>query len=274
SHLNFDYNRAYQEIEIPSVHITHASGGTADILPSAITDQPNPAVAEAPAYQDVRIKSVRILGLAPGDALEYEVITTTKQGPFAPNFYLSHDFASEGLAITEIYEINLPTARAVKPWTLPGAEKFETETAGEGAESRTAYRWKRVEKKAEADPGLKEGKGDERTLTDVAAAPIESDVVLTSFASWADVAAALQDSFGASVKPAAEVKAKAEELTRSAATADDKSRALYEFAAQRLTTVDVPVGSTGFRLRTPAAILGGKYATAEEKCSLLYAMAR
>src|SRR5262249_37587077 len=89
SHLNFDYNRAYQQIEIPSVHITHASGGTADILPSAVTDQPNPAVADTPAYQDVRIKSVRILGLAPGDALEYEVITITKQGPVAPNFLLS-----------------------------------------------------------------------------------------------------------------------------------------------------------------------------------------
>jgi len=68
--LNFDYNRSFQSVEIPLVHITHASGGTADILPSAITDNPNPAVLDFPAYQDVRVKSVRILGLQPGDSLD------------------------------------------------------------------------------------------------------------------------------------------------------------------------------------------------------------
>src|SRR5207245_3358068 len=56
--VNFDYNRSFQSIEIPILHITHPGGGTADILPSAITDNPNPAVVNAPAYQDVRVKSV------------------------------------------------------------------------------------------------------------------------------------------------------------------------------------------------------------------------
>src|SRR5690348_6313108 len=50
--LNFDFNRSFESIEIPLVRITHVNGGTADILPSAITDQPNPAVVNAPAYQD------------------------------------------------------------------------------------------------------------------------------------------------------------------------------------------------------------------------------
>src|SRR5205807_6486258 len=54
--LNFDFNRSFESIEIPMVRITHANGGTTDILPSAITDRPNPAVVNAPAYQDVRIK--------------------------------------------------------------------------------------------------------------------------------------------------------------------------------------------------------------------------
>ncbi len=65
--LNFDYNRSFESVDIPLVHIIHASGGTADILPSAIIDHPNSAVINAPAYQDVRVKSVRILGLEPAD---------------------------------------------------------------------------------------------------------------------------------------------------------------------------------------------------------------
>src|SRR5207245_6160486 len=47
--LNFDYNRSFESVELPLVRITHPSGGTADILPSAITDNPNPAVVNAPA---------------------------------------------------------------------------------------------------------------------------------------------------------------------------------------------------------------------------------
>src|SRR5690349_20384877 len=88
--LNFDFNRSFESVEIPMVHITHASGGTADILPSAITDHPNPAVVNYPAYQDVRVKSVRILGLQPSDALEYRVIRTVSHHPLAPDFWLEH----------------------------------------------------------------------------------------------------------------------------------------------------------------------------------------
>jgi hypothetical protein len=59
--LTFDYNRSFQQIEFPLVRITHSGGGTVDILPSAISDQPNPAVVNAPAYQDVRVNPDRTI---------------------------------------------------------------------------------------------------------------------------------------------------------------------------------------------------------------------
>jgi len=108
--LNFDFNRAFESIEIPLVHITHTSGGTADVLPSAITDQPDPAVLNAPAYQDVRIKSVRILGLQPGDTLEYRVVTTVSHHPLAPDFWLEHSFDRTGVVSTEFFQVDLPAS--------------------------------------------------------------------------------------------------------------------------------------------------------------------
>jgi len=271
---------AHQQIEIPSVHITHASGGTADILPSAVADQPNPAVAGAPAYQDVRVKSVRILGLAPGDALEYNVITTTKHGPLAPSFYLSHDLSTEGLTLTEIFEIDLPASRAVKPWTSPRAQTFETEHSGEGPDARTIYRWQRLEKKADSSEQKPEPRmppkesTSAKTAGDSASPLLDSDIVLTSFANWPDLAKALQESLIASAAPYDEVKAKADELTRNAASPDEKLRALYDFVAQKLSTVDLPLGTTGFRLRPPAETLRGNSAIPEEKSTLLYALVR
>ncbi len=108
--LNFDFNRSFQAVEIPMVRITHASGGTADILPSAITDNPNPAVVDAPAYQHVRVKSVRILGLQPGDVLEYRVITTTTHHPLAPDFWLDHSFDRSGIVSEEHFQVLLPAS--------------------------------------------------------------------------------------------------------------------------------------------------------------------
>src|SRR5216683_6327621 len=109
--LNFDYNRSFESVEIPLVHITHPSGGTADILPSAITDNPNPAVVNYPAYHDVRVKSVRILGLEPGDTLEYRVITAVSHHPLAPDFWLDHSFDRTGIVSQEIFELDLPASR-------------------------------------------------------------------------------------------------------------------------------------------------------------------
>jgi uncharacterized protein DUF3857 len=110
--LNFDYNRAYENIDIPLVRITHSSGGTADILPSAITDQPDPAVVNAPAYQHVRVKTVRILGLEPGDLLEYRVVTTVSHAPPASDFSLDHSFDRTGVVSQEVFQVDLPASRA------------------------------------------------------------------------------------------------------------------------------------------------------------------
>ena len=112
--ISFDYNRSFQQIEIPLVRVSHANGGTSEVLPSAVTDVPNPAVEQFPVYQDVRVKSVRILGLQEGDTVEYRVITTTTKHPLAPDFWLEHSFDRSGQVLEEHYELDLPAARKVE----------------------------------------------------------------------------------------------------------------------------------------------------------------
>jgi hypothetical protein len=268
SRLTFDYNRSFQQIEIPLVHITHASGGTADILPGAISDQPNPAVASAPAYEDVRVKSVRILGLSPSDVLEYSVVTTTAHGPFAPNFYLSHDFADETVVTQEVFEIDLPASKPIKPATSPAAQVYETQESGEGASARVVYRWRRSSPSKTGD--TKEVSAHEEKATP-ALSPL-SDIAVTSMV-WTDVPAAIQKSFRVITTPSPETKAKAEELTHSATTPEEKLRVLYDFVTRKISTVDLPLGTTGFRLRSTAEILSSGTGIPEEKCLLLSSLA-
>jgi hypothetical protein len=158
--LNFDFNRSFQSVEIPLVRVTHASGGTADILPSAISDNPNPAVMDFPAYHDVRVKSVRILGLQPDDLLEYRVITSTSHHPLAPDFWSDHTFDRSGVVSAEVFILEVPQFDQAIPKASSALAPATVERKG----AEAAYTWK--------VQALKSGSRE------------TADIVVTTFKDW------------------------------------------------------------------------------------------
>ena len=257
--LNFDFNRSFESIEIPLVHITHANGGTADILPSAITDRPNPAVVKAPAYQDVRVKSVRILGLQPGDTLEYRVIRTVSHHPLAPDFWLDHTFDRSGVVSREIFELDLPASKEIQIKVNPATTPASKKTSGEGQQTRVVYQWDRP---FSGEDGLDAGSPGR-----------ESDVLLTTFPTWASLSEKLDSKLRAPSNVAPEIVAKAGELTHNSKNFVDELEAFYDFLSRDIATIDLPLGSTGFKTRTPVDILSSKIATQEDKYTLFSAFA-
>ncbi len=262
--LSFDYNRAFEAVEIPLARITHVGGGTADILPSAVTDQPNPAVIDAAAYQDIRRKTVRILGLQPADKLEYRVITTTAKAPLAPDFYLFHTFAKDAIVTEERFELDLPASRAVQLCVNPETPAIREEKSGDGAEARVIrrweYRWARPETKT--SPSARQNPSG------------EPDVTLTTFTSWKQLSARLAENFSASENIAPEVIAKSSDLIKAAKDPAQKIEAIYDFVSQKIATLELPLDSSGFRTRPPAEILSSGYATVGDKLVLFAALAR
>jgi hypothetical protein len=253
--LKFDYNRAFENIEIPFVRVTHSSGGTADILPSAVSDYPNPAVTNFPGYHDVRVKSVRILGLAPSDTLEYRVITTVTHHPLAPDFWLDHSFDRTGVVSHEVFELDLPHSPAVRIRVSPATPAASTERAGAGADERDLFRW---------DLQIRpESKGENA----------EADVALTTFASWEVLAQRLRQQMEPNKDSNARVAQKAAELAGDLRSSEDQIRALYDFVSQKIATVDLPLGTTGFRTRSPSEVLASGQATAEDKFALFQSLA-
>jgi hypothetical protein len=258
SHLNFNFNRSFEQVEIPLVHITHKSGGSADILPSAITEQPNPAVTDAPAYQDIRVKSVRILGLEPADTLEYRVVTTTSHHPLAPDFWLDHSFDRTGVVSHEDFELDIPSARQPQVRTAPEAPPPDIQKSGDGADARAVYHWKWV--------------SDKDNLSKESGSAAEPDVIVTTFSSWQQLADRLKlllEPFG---DPAKDVSAKSSDILRGLSRPDDRINAIYIFVSQKIRTVDLPVGSAGFKPREPSEILSSGYGTPEDKYALFAAL--
>ncbi len=299
AHLNFDFNRSFEQIEIPLVRVTHPSGGTADVLPSAITDTPNPAVINAPAYQDVRVKSVRILGLEPGDSLEYRVITTTMHHPLAPDFWLDHTFDRSGVLTHEIFELDLPASRFEKseatkslPPTpsnpagavfskdeiVPEQERLQSgkiyissetpETSqvktDEHGEARLRYSWN-----IPFDSTGRKPSSSEPT------APGQPDVIVTTFSSWQHIAGALSEA--CYIVPATASYTPEEKQTAKLALEPHRSdniETLYDYVSQKIKTVDLPLSSTGFHPRLPADTLSSGYGTPSDKAALLIALTR
>ena len=263
--LNFDFNRAFEQIEIPLVRVTHPSGGTADVLPSAITDTPNPAVVNAPAYQDVRVKSVRILGLEPGDSLEYRVFTTTTHHPLAPDFWLDHTFDRSGVVTKEVFDLDLPCSRLKDSPTLRRIEMDMTIPATEPQETvsdRCIFRWHISLRGSYA-------KRNADSPSDTYQRP---DVTLSSFIVWGVLVERLNELIH-SAKSSAGVPDKALALTQNLAKPQEKLEALYNFVSEKISTVDLLLGSTGFRKRPPAEILASGYASPEDKFVLLATLA-
>jgi len=261
SRLGFDYNRAFQQVEIPLVKISHANGGTSEILPSAITDAPNPAVQDFPAYHDVRVKSLRVLGLQDGDTLEYRVITTTTKPPLAPDFWLEHTFDRSGQVLREEYELDLPASRPVQIRISPTIRAEEKRTPGEGDSGRTDYR-------------LSLNIGNARASS--APPSKEPDLALTSYASWEALAARLSQGQLLPGEVSDSVRKKAQALVQGSngKNKDKRFEPMYEFVSQQIEDVEIPLTAVGFRARSAEETLQSGYGTPLDKFVLLRAFAQ
>ena len=255
--LNFDFNRSFQAVEIPFVRVTHAAGGTADILPSAITDNPNSAVVDYPAYHDVRVKSVRILGLQPDDLLEYRVITTTAHHPLAPDFWLDHAFDRSGVVSHEVFELNLPATLQIAMAINPNSPPNPLSSAGQVERGRVVYRWNRNE--AAKAAGEKSDSG--------------ADVSLSSFKSWDSLAERLAKLIVPVESDSRALQDKANSLFPTDAGPGAKASAIYDLVAKKIKTIDLPLGALGFRPRPASEILASGYGTPEDKFFLFATLA-
>jgi len=256
--LNFDFNRSFESVEIPMVHVTHASGGTADILPSAVMDRPNPAVVNFPAYQNVRVKSVRILGLQPGDTIEYRVVRTVSHHPLAPDFWLDHSFDRTGVVSREVLELDMPASRTVKMKMSKDLRAAERQEEGAGDAAHLLYKWT-VDGAANA-PSDREAEKKELRIT------------ITTYGSWEELANRLRASLEPSENVVREFYPKAKELTQGKKSAEEWISAFYDFVSQNIKTVELPLGATGYKTRMPSDILASGYATEEDKFVLFAAI--
>jgi uncharacterized protein DUF3857 len=283
SRLGFAYNRAFQQVEIPLVRVSHANGGISEILPSAIADAPNPAVQDFPAYHDVRVKSVRILGLQNGDTIEYRVVTTLTKHPLAPDFWLEHTFDKSGQVLEEHYELGLPCERHTEIRINPATPPTSEETASPGATARKLYRWIRRFSVTANDSSSTESSPDLQATPDVSLSTLGweflsirlDELLLPGSQPLSEMKTYEESAKEAARHPdvAVEVQEKANSLTKESKTDLERLKAIYGFVSGQIRSVDLPLGATGFKVHAAAEVLKAGYANAEDKYVLFAALA-
>jgi hypothetical protein len=277
--ISFDYNRSFQQVEIPLVLISHANGGTSELLPSAVTDAPNPAVEQYPAYQDVRVKSVRILGLQEGDTIEYRVISVTTKYPLAPDFWLEHSFDRSGQVVEEHYDLDLPATRQLDLRINPTTPPTSKDATGAEGNYRSVYHWSKVYSAPKEGSAAAENAETASLAPDVALSTLSWELLATRLAELMlpgprTMPEAKRDEHsstapGRQYEVTGPVRDRALSLTRDSRTVLDRLKTLYEFVSTKIATVDIPFGATGFRARSADEVLSSGYGDGEDKYVLL-----
>src|SRR5215470_680768 len=126
--LVLGYSTATEDLKIDYVRVRRPDGQVTNTPESSALDFAPDVVSEAPMYSDFRQKHISVVGLQPGVALEYHVITHIK--PLAAGeFWYEYSFPTDAALADGSLQISLPKSRAIK--LKSPQHKYETHDDGD-----------------------------------------------------------------------------------------------------------------------------------------------
>jgi tetratricopeptide (TPR) repeat protein/transglutaminase-like putative cysteine protease len=256
--LVFGYNSANEQMDVHYVRVRKADGTIVNAGPDAVKEMTASVQRDAPVYTDYKEKHITVPSLRPGDTLEYEIATRLVTPLAAGQFWFSHDFQKDAIVLDERLEINVPADRAVKI----ESPDFPSDLIHE--KGRAIYRWTHANLSRPSDDD--QSKKTEKT------GGKPSDIQLTTFTSWEEVAgwyAALEKD---RIQPSPEVRAKTAELIEGRASELEKIQTLYDYVSKNIRYVSLSFGLGRYQPHAAAEILANQYGDCKDKHTLLAAM--
>ncbi len=266
--LIFDYNAANEKIEIRSVKVIKPNGSILTTGASAVQDLSAPVAQEAPMYTDARQKHVTVPGLAVGDIVEYDVVTTTFEPLLPGQFWQTWNFVSNAISLDEQVDLDVPRNRPLKIKAAPG---IESSTHDEG--NRRIYHWATSTQTYFDQVDLtKNFKFDVKTMLEGVKPPPGRTMMFSTFQSWEEIGIWYSNLERERRVPTAEVRAQAEEIVRGQTSDMEKVRALYEWVSRNIRYVSLSFGVGRYQPHAAAEVLENRYGDCKDKTTLLEAL--
>ncbi len=256
--LVLGYNSAFETLDVDYVRVRKPGGETVNTPASSLQDFAPEILKSAPMYSDYREKHVSVVGLRPGDILEYQTTTHIKTAMVPGEFWVNHTFPKDVVVHEARLEVDVPKSRAVH---LKSPDRtYETH---ESADRRT-YTWVVRDIVPDRKP--------KKNIFDFDFDNATFDAQLTTFADWQEVAHWYAKLQGQQVVVNDTIRKKADELTRGAASPDEKARRLYDFVARNIRYVSLSFGIGRYQPHTSVEVLQNGYGDCKDKHTLLAAL--
>jgi tetratricopeptide (TPR) repeat protein/transglutaminase-like putative cysteine protease len=256
------YNSANERVEIPYVRVRKQDGTVVTAPADSVQDLSAPLEHEAPVYTDYRQKHITVPGLRPGETLEYDLVTVIHT-PLAPGqFWTDYSFEKNGIVLDEQLDIDVPADRSVKLKNKPGLDPKVSDAAG-----RRVYHWSATHLEREDDDKNPDKKKKKKKKDDDLPA-----VQMTTFTSWEAVGSWYASLERDRRQPSADIRAKADELTKGSTTDLAKIEALYDYVAKNFRYVSLSLGVGRYQPHAAADVFHNQYGDCKDKHTLLASM--
>jgi tetratricopeptide (TPR) repeat protein/transglutaminase-like putative cysteine protease len=260
--LTLPYQGTTESVDIDYVRVLKPDGTTISTPTDNVQDMPTEITRQAPFYSDLREKHVAVKGLGTGDVLEMRVHWHVTK-PLAPGqFWYSFNFSRDAIVLKQEFQVDVPKDRAIK-WKGRGEKPVITD---EG--TRRVYAWTHSELEQKS-PEEQTQLEDEQIYRVGVGKLLPSDVQISSFQSWEEIGSWYNRLQSDRVKPSAEVRAKALELTRDAKDDDAKLRALYKYVSTQFRYIGVAFGIGRYQPHAAEEVLDNQYGDCKDKHTLL-----
>ena len=267
--LSFSYAAASETPHLTMVRVHKPNGTSIDTPTADAIEMPAPVTRESPLYSDLKEKQVPVRSLAVGDTLEYEVRTTIDKPEAPGQFWGADHFTAPGtlVVLAEVYTLEVPKDKYVQVWS-PNHTPVRTEHG-----NLVTYTWTVAQLLPTPTQGDDAKSKPPKDPDQDAQGRLIPSLAYTTFHNWAEVGDWYRGLAAARAEPNDALRAKANDLTRNAATPEEQARALYRFVSGiRYVGIDLGVGR--FQPHPAAEVLQDQYGDCKDKDTLLEALMR
>ena len=258
--LIFGYNSGFETLTVDYVRVRKASGEVLPTPSTSLQDFAPEILKSAPMYSDYREKHVSVVGLRPGDILEYQTTTHINSALVPGEFWYEHSFPKNVVVHEARLEVDVPKLRDIH--LRSPEKKYESKEIGD----RRVYTWVVHDIIPDRKP--------KKQAFDFSSEQTRPDVQLTTFNDWQQVAHWYAKLQGQQVVTDDAIRKKADELTRGSTTPTDKAQRLYDFVARNIRYVSLSFGIGRYQPHTSTEVLQNGYGDCKDKHTLLAALLR
>ncbi|HLW51760.1 MAG TPA: DUF3857 domain-containing protein [Candidatus Angelobacter sp.] len=257
--LVFGYSSATEKLDVNYVRVRKPGGEVVETPAANAQDFAPEVLRSAPMYSDYRERHVTVVGLRPGDVLEYRTTTQIVSALAPGEFWFEYSFPRNVTVNEARLEIDVPKTRELR--LKSPSRKYTTADNGE----RRTYSW--------VVQDIKTKRTDQQEAEDEDENEQEfPDVQLTTFKDWQAIARWYAKLQGERVVVDDAVRKKAAELTRGATTPQEKARRIYDYVARNIRYVSLSFGVGRYQPHAATEVMAGSYGDCKDKHTLLSAL--